>query len=115
MSRSRRCGFHLRGRNFFGGNFSERVTNVTRLSRSHFAGGTLSVQAHDCEAGSEIGIQQEVASGLHCFLCEINRLWVTILDQDREHESRENHGTQNSRCNPPSIAIESSDHLICVG
>jgi hypothetical protein len=31
-------------------------------------------------------------------LSEIIRLWLTLLD--REHESRENHGTQNSRCKP---------------
>src|SRR5271166_26816 len=84
---SRRCGFHLRERNFFGGNFSERV----------------------------IGIQQEVAFSLPRLLCEIIRLWVTLLDQDRQNKSRKNHGNQNSRCKPPSIAIESSDNVICVG
>jgi hypothetical protein len=47
---SRRCGFHLRGRIFLWKNFSERVISVSRLSRNHFAGGTLSVQAHGCEA-----------------------------------------------------------------
>ena len=33
------------------------------------------------------------------------RLRLALLDRD--HESRENHSTQNSRCKPPSITIES--------
>ena len=41
------------------------------------------------------GIQQEVVSGLHRFLCEINRLWMTILDQDRQHKSGGYHGTHH--------------------
>ena len=73
---------------FFGGNFSERVTNATRLSRSYFAGGILSVKAHDCEATSGIGIRQEVAFSLPRLLCEIIRLRVTLLDQDRQEEPR---------------------------
>ncbi len=44
------------------------------------------------EERCDIGIGQEVTSGLHRFLCRIDRIWVTILDQDREDESRENHG-----------------------
>jgi hypothetical protein len=67
------------------------VINGSRLSRSYFAG-ALFVRAHDFGERSGIGIQQEVASSLPRLLCEISRLWVTLLDQDREHQSRESHG-----------------------
>ena len=95
--------------------FSERVINATRLSRCHFAGGTLSVQAGAREERSGIAIQQEVAFILPRLLCEIIRLWVGLLEEDCEHDSRENRATQDSRCDPPSIAIESSEHVICPG
>jgi hypothetical protein len=108
-SLSRRCGFHPRGRIFLRQNFSEPV------SRSYFAGRALFVQAHEFGGRSGIGIQQEVASTLPRVLCEISRLWVMLLDQGRERQNRENHGTQNSHCKPLSIAIESSDHVICGG
>jgi hypothetical protein len=48
-------------------------------------------------------------------MSRISRLWVMLLDQDREHQNRKNHGTQNSHCKPLSIAIKSSDHVICGG
>jgi hypothetical protein len=92
-SRSRRGGFYLQRRFFLWRNFSERLINARRLARSQFAGGTLSVQAHDSEERSGIGIQQEVASGLHYFLFEINPLWMTILNQQCENKSCGNHGT----------------------
>src|SRR5260370_17318433 len=77
---SRRCGFHLRGRIFLWRNFSERAINASRLCRSHFAGGTLSVQVHDCEASRGIGIQPEVAFSLPRLLCEIIPLPVTLFE-----------------------------------
>ena len=95
--------------------FSERVINAARLSRSHFAGGTHFVQALDREERSGIGIQQEVAFSLPRHLCEIIRFWVGLLDQDCEHESRDYHATQDSRCDPPRIAIESSENVTCPG
>jgi hypothetical protein len=63
---SRRCGFHLRGRIFLWKNFSERVISASRLSRNHFAGGILSVQAHGCEAhlGSLLNRQKLVPISL---------------------------------------------------
>src|SRR5690348_94132 len=82
-SLSRRCGFHPRGRIFLWTNFSERTISASRLFPSHFAGGTLSVQVHDCEARRGIGIQQEVVFSLPRLLCEISRFWVTLLDQGR--------------------------------
>jgi hypothetical protein len=91
------------------------VTNAARLFRSYFAAGTLSVRTHDCEAGSGIGIRQEVAFSLPRLLAEIIRLQVTLLDQDRQKKSGENYGTQNSGCKQPSIAIESFDNVIGVG
>jgi hypothetical protein len=47
--------------------------------------------------GGATGIQQKVAFSLP-LLSEIIRVWLTLLD--REPESRENHGTQNSGCKP---------------
>ena len=83
--------------------FSEGVINATPRSGSHFAVsvGTLCNHARHC---SGIGIQQKVAFGLR-------RLQLAL--SDRDHESRENHGTQNSRCKPPRITIESADHATC--
>ena len=52
--------------------------------------------------GGATGIQQKVAFSLP-LLSEIIRLWLTLLD--REHESRENHGTQNSRCKPSCLTV----------
>ena len=51
---------------------------------------------------SGTGIQQQTAFHLRS---------VRLVLLDREHESRENHGTQNSRCKPNSIAIESADRV----
>jgi hypothetical protein len=95
---NRRCGFHLRGRNFLWRNFGEREINVSGLPRSYFAGGSLSAQAHVFEERGGI-----------------DRLWVTLLDQDREHKSSENQGTQDSRCKPNCIAIEYSNYGTCLG
>jgi hypothetical protein len=83
MSLSRRCGFHPRARIFLWTDFSERAINASRLLPSRFAGGTLSVQVHDCEGRRGIGIQQEIAFSLPGHLCEINRFRVTLLDQVR--------------------------------
>ena len=52
--------------------------------------------------GGATGIQQKVAFSLP-LLSEIIRLWLTLLD--REHESREKHGTQNSRCKPSCLTV----------
>jgi hypothetical protein len=60
------------------------------------------LQTHVFEERSGIGIQQKVAFSLP-LLSEIIRLWLTLLD--REHESRENHGTQNSRCKPSCLTV----------
>jgi hypothetical protein len=91
---------------------TEPVVNVRRRSGRYFVG-ALSVQAHDFGERSGISIQQEVASGLARLVCTNRRLWVTLLD--REHQSRENHGTQKSCRKPHRIAIESSDHGTCAG
>jgi hypothetical protein len=45
--------------------------------------------------GGATGIQQKVAFSLP-LLSEIIRVWLTLLN--REHESRENHGTQKPSC-----------------
>jgi hypothetical protein len=79
------------------------VINATPRSGSHFAVSVGSVCNHACHR-SGIGVQQKVAFGFR-------RLPLTLLDRD--HDSRENHGPQNSRCKPNSIAIESADHATC--
>jgi hypothetical protein len=76
------------------------VISATRLSRSHLAGETLSVR-------------QEVALSLARLLGEIIRLWVTLLDQDRDPEGRGNQGAHYERSKPSSIAIEPSDNVTC--
>jgi hypothetical protein len=71
------------------------VINARRLSLTYFSSGTISAQVPVFKTRSGIGIQQKVVSGSHRFLCEIDRLWMTILDQDRNNKSRESHGTHH--------------------
>jgi hypothetical protein len=42
-------------------------------------------------------------------LFSLRRLRLALLE--REYQSRESHGAQNSRCEPNSIAIESADRV----
>jgi hypothetical protein len=88
------------------------VIKVCRLSRSYFVG-ALSARTDDFGERSGTGIWQELAARLPRLLGEISCHLVTFLD--REHQSRENHGTQKSRRNPHRSAIKSSHHLLCAG
>jgi hypothetical protein len=95
------CRLRLCGRNFRERSFSESWIIVAPASRSYFAVG-FRPPGHHAPRCSGIGVQQNAAFSLP---------GVRSPLFDREHESREDHGSQNSRCKPYSIAIESSDRV----
>jgi hypothetical protein len=90
---SRCSGFRLPGRSSIAGSFSDRVIHAARLSGSHLvvAVGIIG-----------IGNRQKVAF-------RWRRLRLALLDH--EHQCRKNHGAQNSRRQPSSIAIEFADRV----
>ena len=94
---------------------SEPVINPSRLPRRYFTGKALCVQAHGFGERSEIGVHQEVVSSSPLHRSEISRIWVALWNQDREHQNREDNGTQHPRCKSLRIAIESSHHVIYTG
>src|ERR1700730_7459272 len=94
---------------------SEPVSNASCLSRRYLTGRAFCVQAHGFGERTGVGIHKCVAASLPLLLCLINGLWLTLLDQDREHQSCGNQGAQNSRCKPLGIAIEPSEYVICGG
>jgi len=69
--------------------------NTARLARRRFRGRFLIVRSPVFKKRSGTGIEQEFAPALRCFPCDINRLWMAILDSNRQNYGRGNHGTHD--------------------
>ena len=84
------CRLRLCGRNFRERSFSERLIIAAPPSGSHFAVG-FGASGNRAPRCRGIGIQQKAAFSLR-------RVRSPLFD--REHESRKDHGSHNSRCKP---------------
>ena len=54
------------------------MINASRLSGRYFIGRYFPLQTQVGQERAGTCLPQEFVSGVHCFLCQTNRLWMTI-------------------------------------